>query len=348
MTFTQSYWAHVPDRSHNHKAIAFPIREQIAPEESGQGYVLRMSQLNGIPGLKELKKLMGKGSSSLLTEADAQFLSMTFGASVDYLKFALGSAAYGVCPGLHTYAGHKLSKPSFINRKFPRVCPACVAGNGRCKLSWEFSAATACPEHRLVLVDVCRGCGKRISWSRAGVEVCGCSAVLEGPKIQTVDVEVEFAKWLELNIQSAHPQMTVRSSAFSALQGTSERQGLMGMLWPLSLNAGLLITSALGLAAKKFRIQDQIPQASSPLLSKARSELILADILVRQLETNDAGWFELSSRNPVVGMIAECMSGWATSADKSLAQSLLIKLGGMYKARQWSSPNPQLSQMMLF
>ena len=122
----------------------------------------------------------------------------------------------------------------------------------------------------------------------------------------------------------------------------------MGMVWPLSLNAGLLITSALSLAAKKFRLQEQTLQATTPLLSKARSELILADVLARQLESNDPGWFELSSRNPVVNMIAECMSGWATPVDKSLAQSLLVKLGGIYNARQWSSPNPQLSQMMLF
>jgi hypothetical protein len=122
----------------------------------------------------------------------------------------------------------------------------------------------------------------------------------------------------------------------------------MGLIRPLSLNAGLLIVSALGLAAKKFRLNEQDMKATTPLLSKARSALIVADSLVRQLETGDSGLFELSSRNPVVNMIAECMSGWATPADKSLAQSLLVKLGGVYKARQWTSPNPQLSQMLLF
>lgn len=307
-----------------------------------------MSQLNAIPGLTELKKLMGKGSTSLLSETDAQFLSMTFGASAEYLKFALGSAAYGDSPGQHIYAGHQLSKPSFINRTFPRICPVCIRDGGRSKLSWDFSAVTSCPEHRVVLLDVCGGCGKKISWARSGGEVCSCSAVLDGPKIQAVDVEVQFAKWLELNIQSAHPEKSVSSSAISALQGSSQQAGLMRMVWPLSMNGGLLITSALSLASKKFRLQEQTLQATTPLLSKARSELILADVLARQLETNDPGWFELSSRNPVVTMIAECMSGWATPADKSLAQSLLVKLGGIYKARQWTSPNPQLSQMMLF
>lgn len=344
----QSYWAHVPDRKDTHAGLSFPIREQILPDESGQGYALRMSQLNAIPSLTELKKLMGKNSTSLLSETDAQFLSITFGASVDYLKFALGSTAYGDSLGRHVYAGHQLSKPSFINRTFPRICPVCISDGGRSKLSWDFSAVTSCPEHRVVLIDVCGGCGKRISWARSGGEVCSCSAVLDGPKIQAVDVEVQFAKWLELNIQSAHPEKSVRSSAMSALQGSSQHEGLMGMVWPLSLNAGLLITSALSLAAKKFRLQEQKQQATTPLLSKARSELILAEILAHQLESNDPGWFELSSRNPVVNMIAECMSGWATPADKSLAQSLLVKLGGIYKARQWSSPNPQLSQMMLF
>jgi TniQ len=348
MMRAQSYWAYVPDRKDTQVGLSFPIREQISPEESGQGYALRMSQLNAIPGLTELKKLMGKSTTSLLSETDAQYLSMTFGASVDYLKFALGSAAYGDSPGQHIYAGHQLSKPSFINRTFPRICPVCIRDGGRSKLSWDFAAVTSCPEHRVVLLDVCGGCGKRISWARSGAEVCSCSAVLDGPKIQAVDVEVQFAKWLKLNIQSAHPEKSVSSSAISAIQGSTQHEGLMGMVWPLSLNAGLLITSALGLAAKKFRLHEQPLQATTPLLSKARSELILADILARQIDTNDPGWFELSSRNPVVNMIAECMSGWATPADKSLAQSLLVKLGGMYKARQWSSPNPQLSQMMLF
>lgn len=348
MMKSQSYWAHVPDQKDTQFGLSFPIREQIAPEESGQGYALRMSQLNAIPGLKELKKLMGKGSASLLSETDAKFLSMTFGASVDYLKFALGSAAYGDSPGQHIYAGHHLSKPSFINRTFPRICPVCIRDGGRSKLSWDFTAVTACHEHRLVLLDVCEGCGKRISWSRLGAEVCSCSAVLDGMKVQAMDVEIEFANWLALQIQTAHPDKSIRSMAISALERANSQDGLMVLIWPLSLNAGLLIYSALGLAAKKFRLDAQSMQATSRLLSKARSALILADCLARQLETQDYGGFELSSRNPVVNMIAECMSSWGTPADKSLAQSLLIKLGGMYKARHWTSPNPQLSQMMLF
>ena len=331
---SQSYWAHVPDQKDTQFGLTFPIREQIAPEESGQGYALRMSQLNAIPGLKELKKLMGKGSASLMSETDAKFLSMTFGASVDYLKFALGSAAYGDSPGQHIYAGHHLSKPSFINRTFPRICPLCVRDGGRSKLSWDFTAVTACHEHRLVLLDVCGGCGKRISWARSGGEVCSCSAVLDGPKIQAVDVEVQFAKWLQFNIQSAHPEKSVSKSARSALQGSSQHEGLMGMVWPLSLNAGLLITSALSLAAKKFRLQEQMLQATTPLLSKARSELILADVLARQLESNDPGWFELSSRNPVVNMIAECMSGWATPRYSAAA----ITLGCVSRSPQGPRP----------
>ena len=348
MTSSQSYWAYVPKQEDTLNGVIFPIREQIAPEESGQGYALRMSQLNAIPGLKELKKLMGKSSTSLLSDSDAQFLSMTFGASVEYLRFALGSAAYGDSPGQHIYAGHQLSKPSFINRTFPRICPVCVQDSGRSKLSWDFAAITACHEHRLVLIDVCKGCGKKISWSRSGGNVCSCSVVFDGPKVQALDVEVEFTRWLELKIQSAHPDISVRSMPIAALETTYSKDGLIGLIWPLSLNAGLLIASALGLAAKKFQLDEQAMKATSPLLSKARSALMLADSLVRQLETGDSGWFELSSRNPVVNMIAECMSSWATPADKSLAQSLLVKLGGMYKARQWSSPNPQLSQMLLF
>lgn len=344
----QSYWANIPDQQGPGDWVSFPIRNQIEPDESAQGYALRMSQLNAIPGLNELKKLIGKKSTSFLSETDAEFLSMSFGASVDSLRFALGFAAYGEAPGPATYAGHQLSKPTFVNRTFPRVCPACVQSDGRCKLSWDFSAVTACPEHRLLLVDICCGCGKKISWSRPGVGVCSCSMVLSRPGNEATELEVEFSRWLEWKVGSAHPDASVRAHAVEALTGACQSTGLMGMLWPLSLNAGLLISSALALAAKNSRLDNCGLPDISPLLHKARTALILADNLVRRIEDQDYGWFELSSRNPVVNMIAECMSGWATPADKSLAQSLLLKLGGMYKARQWSSPNPQLSQMLLF
>ena len=66
MTAAQSYWAYIPDRRGPKDWVSFPIRNQIAPDESAQGYALRMSQLNAIPGLNELKKLIGKKSTSFL------------------------------------------------------------------------------------------------------------------------------------------------------------------------------------------------------------------------------------------------------------------------------------------
>lgn len=60
MTAAQSYWAYIPDWRGPKDWVSFPIRDQIAPDESAHGYALRMSQLNAIPGLNELKKLIGK------------------------------------------------------------------------------------------------------------------------------------------------------------------------------------------------------------------------------------------------------------------------------------------------
>ena len=134
-----------------YKDVRFPIRQPLEPDESGQGYLLRLGALNGFE--KARQALSGKSWGSMPTELDAELVSRWFGESVPKLRWALGAANSSAAKERTFYAGHQLSRPTFINRTQPRVCTACLQENDCCKFSWDFSLVTACNKHRIALID---------------------------------------------------------------------------------------------------------------------------------------------------------------------------------------------------
>jgi hypothetical protein len=67
----------------------YPIQDDIRTGESGQGYVLRMTRSNFLPGLSEIRKRCGKQFSTSLTSVDAHYISKWFGADLIKMKAAL-------------------------------------------------------------------------------------------------------------------------------------------------------------------------------------------------------------------------------------------------------------------
>jgi hypothetical protein len=54
------------------------------------------------------------------------------------------------------------------------VCPACLAESAYLRHPWEHAYVTACPQHRLRLVDQCNACGKHLSPERLYIGLCAC------------------------------------------------------------------------------------------------------------------------------------------------------------------------------
>lgn len=54
------------------------------------------------------------------------------------------------------------------------VCPACMAESPYLRHHWEHAYVTACPKHRLQLVDQCNACGEHLSPMRLYIGLCTC------------------------------------------------------------------------------------------------------------------------------------------------------------------------------
>jgi hypothetical protein len=54
------------------------------------------------------------------------------------------------------------------------VCPACLAESCYLRHQWEHTYITACPQHRVQLVDQCDACGKHLSPERLYIGLCPC------------------------------------------------------------------------------------------------------------------------------------------------------------------------------
>jgi hypothetical protein len=326
----------------------FPIRLPLEPDESGQGYLLRLGALNGFE--KARQALTGKGWGSMPTELDAELVSRWFGESVPKLRWALGAANSSTAKGRTFYGGHQLSRPTFINRTQPRVCTACLEEDEHCKFSWDFSLVTACHQHRIALIDRCNACHTALRWRRPTPSVCTCWSPLplSTPTYQPQVVELEFERWVQLQIRLKSLDPTLCAEALSMHKTTHPSSALMKMIWPMSLDAGLLITYALSTAAGSPFVAPSASPSSRPSLERAQAALNAANQLATQLHEEQAAQMYIGSSKKAFELIASCLTHDFSAADRGFAQSLLAMLIKQYKTQRWSSAKQQLSQLSLF
>ncbi len=332
----------------DYREARFPIRLPLEPDESGQGYLLRLGALNGFE--KARQALTGKGWGSMPTELDAELVSRWFGESVPKLRWALGAANSSTTKGRTLYGGHQLSRPTFINRTQPRVCTACLEEDEYCKFSWDFSLVTACHQHQIALIDRCNACHTALRWRRPTPSVCTCWSPLplNTPTYQPPIVEFEFERWVQLQIRSKSLDHNLCAEALSMHKTTHPSSALMKMIWPMSLDAGLLITYALSTAAGSPFVAPSASPSSRPSLERAQAALNAANELATQLHEEQAAQMYIGSSKKAFELIASCLTHDFSAADRGFAQSLLAMLIKQYKTQRWSSAKPQLSQLGLF
>lgn len=332
----------------DYREARFPIRLPLEPDESGQGYLLRLGALNGFE--KARQALTGKGWGSMPTELDAELVSRWFGESVPKLRWALGAANSSTAKGRTFYGGHQLSRPTFINRTQPRVCTACLKEDEYCKFSWDFSLVTACHQHQLALIDRCNACHTALRWRRPTPSVCTCWSPLHlsTPTYQPQVVEFEFERWVQLQIRLRSLDPTLCAEAVSMHKTTHPSSALMKMIWPMSLDAGLLITYALSTAAGSPFVAPSASPSSRPSLERAQAALNAANELATQLHEEQAAKMYIGSSKKAFELIASCLTHDVSAADRGFAQSLLAMMIKQYKTQRWSSAKPQLSQLGLF
>jgi len=152
--------------------VRLPIRVEPIQGESVLGYTLRLAERNGYERwhwLLPCDSAVGSLWLGQLNKRDTQALCRLASANPDAVA-KLG--AFGRDKA-EVELGDSLATPNqFINRRWPKVCPACLSERGYLPWAWDLVLWTACPIHGCWLVDKCTGCGQRLSWSRARVDRC--------------------------------------------------------------------------------------------------------------------------------------------------------------------------------
>ncbi|MCW3641368.1 TniQ family protein, partial [Burkholderia cenocepacia] len=79
------------------------------------------------------------------------------------------------------------------------VCPGCLAESPYLRHHWEHAYVTACPHHRILLVDQCNACGKHLSPERLYIGLCSCGHDLSSlPRVPATRAQ----QWLSTLIAS--------------------------------------------------------------------------------------------------------------------------------------------------
>jgi hypothetical protein len=83
------------------------------------------------------------------------------------------------------------------------VCPACLTESPYLRHQWEHTYVTACPQHRIQLVDQCNACGNHLSVERMYIGLCSCGHDLSRlPGVQATRAQL----WLSALIADSDNQ----------------------------------------------------------------------------------------------------------------------------------------------
>jgi len=156
------------------------LRARPKEDESDLGFLVRLAELNSyetprwIVNAANLNPIILEGHWSTISKHDVNLVRL---AQLTRLQVRdLASLFYRPADDNSVTAfGHPVSS-NLLRRRSPKVCPQCLRESNYCRKQWDFSAVTSCPVHRMMLLEDCHVCGKRLQWSRARVSLCPCGA----------------------------------------------------------------------------------------------------------------------------------------------------------------------------
>lgn len=131
-------------------------------DESGLGYFRRLAADNKFFNWRELVGSAGVGRHRRALRTQTADVAAALGLKSDWVESAQHKEE--LCRGwgrLH-------------RSQADAVCPACMAESPYLRHHWEHAFVTACPKHRIQLVDQCPGCGERLSPARLNIGLCAC------------------------------------------------------------------------------------------------------------------------------------------------------------------------------
>lgn len=175
----------------------FIVRPTLHPRESLPGFLMRIADLNGMPGVEAVLEVAALPLDYATVGCELGGLARVLDGTVD--ETALEAAS--LWPGRNgetriRYGPHALSITD-VDRRYAKVCPRCLDGDALARRHWHLRAMPVCPEHARALLDACPRCGARLMWSRGEVRTCGCGQDLREADTAPVEgEELELCRWL--------------------------------------------------------------------------------------------------------------------------------------------------------
>ncbi len=202
--------------------VPYPRQDEIDDDEDGVGFALRMATLNGIT-FNELARRLASPGHLYLPASSSGAIAFMFGCAPMRLHSAFVTRyfrgeAYGA-----RFVGHDFLRPYHLRQTRPQLCPACIRQHVRALAAWSVCLVTACPTHRLRLLDQCI-CGRPVSWRRPSIDICECGRLLTD-----IDQPVQGGDPRELAVSSqimyllgpAHFRLHSLDGALGAFDGLS-------------------------------------------------------------------------------------------------------------------------------
>lgn len=134
----------------------FPVRPPLRAGESLAGWCWRFCRSNGHDLPRELRSAV-KGNKASPEMSTEQMLAHFLGAD---LLTALRAREYQLIERWDPQCAVKWHTWSLT----PRLCPACIKGDGYHHLLWDLPLVSACPLHRCLLAERCQACGLLFTW----------------------------------------------------------------------------------------------------------------------------------------------------------------------------------------
>ncbi len=196
-------------------------------DESFLGFVLRMAGQNGVGGLKWVLEQLGRRSVSQLSDADELKIAYLFGADLRSVEAAVVRGRW--VDGVHVQwvRGQEVTRPYLLRTPRPQWCPRCLDENGFARMLWEFQLVTACPIHRIKLMERCHCCSRLLRWQRRALASCSCGASLRNTSCEVAhEVEVEVASWIRAQVDCTTPCQALKVLPTSLLSRMSLDGGM--------------------------------------------------------------------------------------------------------------------------
>lgn len=153
----------------------FPVRVPLLPYESGRAYLLKAAEHLGFNSIRHLLRFAGISWGDLyepeVVKTLCHLLRLDNPEALQQQLFVRCVGQEG--PASVLFLGHVIPV-AHLNKKYPRVCPRCLAEKGVGSALWELTCVTVCPIHACKLVDHCSNCDELITWLRPGLMVCRC------------------------------------------------------------------------------------------------------------------------------------------------------------------------------